>query len=75
MKTAMQELIDKIDLKFTDEYDSEVLQSLSDLRKKATKLLEKEREQIENAYQDGYTFWDSELTSVEYYNGNYNQNK
>ena len=78
----MQELIDKIDLKFIDEYDSEVLQSLSDLRQEATNLLEKEKEQIIDAYSKGYMIGE-ELDMLEpsiemsnkYYNQTYNQNK
>jgi hypothetical protein len=76
MKTAMQELIIKIDLKCIDEYDSEVLQSLSDLRQEATKLLEKEKEQIMNAFSRGLgtelSDWED---SQQYYDRIYNQNK
>jgi hypothetical protein len=68
MKTAMQELIEYLevrDRKFTYTY------------KKATELLEKEKEQIEIAFDLGR----DEVTSVfiidgeDYYNKKFNQNK
>ena len=34
--------------------------------------LEREKEQIIDAYTEGYTNWDSEMTSEEYYNQTYN---
>jgi predicted secreted protein len=37
--------------------------------------LEKEKEQIVKAFNDGYSNYDSEMTSIEYYNQTYNQNK
>ena len=37
--------------------------------------LEKEKEQICNAHTEGYSNYDSEMTSIEYYNQTYNQNK
>jgi len=32
-----------------------------------------EKEQIIDAFVDGYTYWDSELTGEEYYNETYNK--
>jgi hypothetical protein len=67
MKTAMQELIEYLevrDRKFTYTY------------KKATDLLEKEKEQIADAFRNGST--SSMLGGghwTQYYNQTYNQNK
>ena len=71
MKTAMQELID-----WSYENDkSDCPIEAYDIIKKAKELLEKEKEQIIDAYTEGYTNWDSEMTSIQYYNQTYNQNK
>jgi hypothetical protein len=81
MKTAMQELIDLIS--FTDKecYATMFNEGLFD------KALEKEKEQIMNAYCDGakggangtkgqHDFgWVSRYTRKKYYNQTYNQNK
>jgi hypothetical protein len=69
MKTAMQELIDEINL--IKSYPMNPL-----IIKIATNLLEKEKEQIKNAYNDGY-FGDAYKYKdwEEYYNQTYNQNK
>ena len=69
MKTAMQELI--IDLMIHLEHE---IGARLNIERFAT-FLEKEKEQIIDAYTEGYTNWDSEMTSVEYYNQTYNQNK
>ena len=70
MKTAMQELIDWIEERFNNPKETEVF-------KKATELLEKEKEQIEIAFDLGR----DEVTSVfiidgeDYYNKNFTQTK
>ena len=69
MKTAMQELIDWIEERFNNPKETEVF-------KKATQLLEKEKEQIIDAYYgniDGVFGYREE--GQEYYNQTYNQNK
>ena len=64
MKTIIKELVDimnKDQVSFTewfiDNYQN---------------YIEKEKEQIIDAYREGYTNWDSEMTSIEYYNETYN---
>ena len=37
--------------------------------------IEKEKEQIMNAHTEGYSNYDSEMTSIDYFNKTYNQNK
>ena len=70
MKTAMQEL-----MRFVDSFQEEAIHPRI-LRVKIKELLEKEKEQIENAYwnggQDVPTNGDR---CQEYYNQTYNQNK
>ena len=66
----MQELIEEMEYCYKDHNIF-----LKSTIEKAKKLLEKEKEQIIDAYTEGYTNWDSEMTSVEYYNQTYNQNK
>ena len=61
MKTAMQELMEWLD------------DSIPETIKE--KYLEKEKEQIINAFIQGGEQWNSEDASVEYYNKTYNQNK
>jgi hypothetical protein len=63
MKTAMQELIDWIEERFNNPKETEVF-------KKATQLLEKEKEQIMAAKNDPTL-----KIPLEYYNQTYNQNK
>lgn len=41
----------------------------------ATNLLDKEKEQIIDAYIQGYTSWDSEMSGFEYYTKTHNKNK
>ena len=38
-------------------------------------LIEVEKQIILDTYTQGYTNWDSEMTSIQYYNQTYNQNK
>jgi len=61
----MQELIDLIK---TRDYISNFV-----IRDKAIKLLEKEKEQIEDAYLKGYIHYLPKIDSKEYYNQTYNQ--
>jgi len=68
MKTAMQELIEYAhDLDFGGWEDVFI--------QKATELLEKEKEQIIDAYINGYTSYDSEMSGLEYYTQTHNKNK
>ena len=65
MKTAMQELIEYAhDLDFGGWEDVFI--------QKATELLEKEKEQIINAYMDGNHIKDEFYNPKEYYNQTYN---
>ena len=69
MKTAMQEL-----MRFVDSFQEEAIHPRI-LRVKIKELLEKEKEQIENAYMDGNHIKDEFYNPKEYYNQTYNQNK
>ena len=51
------------------------MRSYSETNKMIEALLEKEKEQIINAHTQGYSNYDSEMTSIEYYDQTYNQNK
>ncbi len=79
MKTPLQELIEFIDSKMetADIQGIGVIDfvEFEPIRNKATELLEKEREQIENAWLDGVSAWDSEMEAEQYYNETYNQTK
>jgi hypothetical protein len=68
MKTAMQELIDE--LKLIEAYPMNPL-----VLRIATDLLEKEKEQIENAYRDGLVAnrYNGNENTEEYYYNLYNQ--
>ena len=66
----MQELIDDIGKYIKVEWPMN-----KSIRNSINEALEKEKEQIIDAYTQGYTNWDSEMTSIEYYNQTYNQNK
>lgn len=75
MKTAMQELIDE--LKLIEVYPMSPL-----VLRMATDLLEKEKEQIENTFADGFVegvetqkSGKQLLFPEQYYNQTYNQNK
>ena len=67
MKTAMQELWDYIDANYHEDgfnlYDAKEIS------------LEKEKEQIIDAYINGYTSYDSEMSGFEYYTQTHNKNK
>ena len=66
MKTAMQELIDELESIKGYKYGGLVIRLIKD-------RLEKEKEQICNAYTDGLE--GPYIGSEEYYNQTYNQNK
>jgi hypothetical protein len=67
MKTAMQELLDDIQKHIKVDWPMNIV-----IRTAINNALEKEKEQIIDAYTEGYTNWDSEMTSIEYYNQTYN---
>ena len=69
MKTAMQEL-----MRFVDSFQEEAIHPRI-LRVKIKEALEKEKEQIMNAYMDGNHIKDEFYNPKEYYNQTYNQNK
>ena len=84
MKTAIQELIEQIDFKTEMHVDTKVLLVLANLKSKALNLLEKEKEQIINAYDSGYKACDLDealeinktmFSGDRYYSITYNQNK
>lgn len=71
MKTALQELIERLDKteKQLDKENNLVMSSaLFAAKSMAKEALEKEKEQIVDAYTEGYSNYDSEMTSEEYYN-------
>jgi hypothetical protein len=72
MKTAMQELIDDMTYMLTGGGE----RNICALREKARKLLEKEKEQIMDAYDEGWSdaFADKDL-NAEYYNETFNTNQ
>ena len=65
MKTAMQELIDELESIKGYKYGGLVIRLIKD-------KLEKEKEQIENAYMDGNHIKDEFYNPKEYYNQTYN---
>lgn len=67
MKTALQEFIDNVIPMHIIELDM--------IKQEIKKALEKEKEQIENAYMDGNHIKDEFYNPKEYYNQIYNQNK
>ena len=67
MKTAMMELLENLQKQFDEQTHP--------VRIDGTYFLEKEKEQIINAFIQGGEQWNSEDASVEYYNQTYNQNK
>jgi hypothetical protein len=77
MKTAMQELMQIIDIKSMVHNDKEVLMILSNLKAHAIGLLEKEKEQIIKAmsYSTYREMKGINVSNEEYYNQTYNQNK
>jgi hypothetical protein len=73
MKTAMQYMVEWIEQRFSNPQETEVF-------KKATELLEKEKEDLMKAFSDGQEIPINHpnlphYSREEYYNDNYNQNK
>ena len=66
MKTAMQELIEWI------RYTNKECHSIMFNEGRFDEALEKEKEQIMNAHTEGYSNYDSEMTSIDYFNKSYN---
>ena len=66
-KTAMQEMVEWIEQRFNNPQETEVF-------KKATELLEKEKEQIIGAFEQGLEFG-FPTNGSNYFNKTYNQNK
>ena len=66
MKTAMQELIEWI------RYTNKECHSIMFNEGRFDEALEKEKEQIMNAHTEGYSNYDSEMTSIDYFNKTYN---
>jgi ketol-acid reductoisomerase len=79
MKTAMQELIDEMNLiknLLWEEGLKDKSAMISDMIKKAVNKLEKEKEQIVKAFNDGHHADVGHIDKAwEYYNQTYNQNK
>jgi len=67
MKTAIMELLENLQKQFDEQ--------TYPVRIDGTYFLEKEKEQIINAFIQGGEQWNSEDASVEYYNQTFNQNK
>jgi hypothetical protein len=78
MQTAMQELIEWLDiaieeLKGNDSTD--FAEGLVAARVKANKALEKEKEQVVDAFNEGIDEMAFATSGINYYNQTYNQNK
>ena len=75
MKTAMQLMLDDLELRYKVLSDAQMLQACAAIEgtiEYAKSLIIKEKEQIMNAHTEGYSNYDSEMTSIEYYNQAYN---
>ena len=68
MKTAMQELIDELESINSYPMMPLIIRLMKD-------KLDKEKEQIIDAYINGYTSYDSEMSGFEYYTQTHNKNK
>ena len=83
MKTAMQELIDELEVSFYDHKKGHYIAQMiviSTIMNKAKNKLEKEKEQIIQAHNKGQSDYNPSLESIkfeseQYYNQTYNQNK
>ena len=76
MITAMQRMLDDLLAKRDVYENAKMYQCVATLETSieiAKYLLEKEKEQIQDAYIEGYTNWGSEMTAFEYYNQTYSQ--
>jgi hypothetical protein len=67
MKTALQEFIDNVIPMHIIELDM--------IKQEIKKALQKEKEQIMNAYIDGFDETAFAISGINYYNQTYNQNK
>ena len=67
MKTPMQELIEKLNNVKPTEFCS-----IETIKGWAEAMLEKEKEQIIDAWWDGVSNWDNESTAEQYYNETFN---
>ena len=78
MKTAMQLMLDDLELRYKVLSDAQMIQACGAIEgtiEYAKSLIIKEKEQIMNAHTEGYSNYDSEMTSKEYYNQTYNNEK
>jgi hypothetical protein len=69
MKTAMQELIEYVDSIWSNGGWEETI------KEKAKELLEKEKEQVVDAFNEGIDEMAFATSGINYYNQTYNQNK
>ena len=78
MKTAMQLMLDDLELRYKVLSDAQMLQACAAIEgtiEYAKSLIIKEKEQIENAYMDGNHIKDEFYNPKEYYNQTYNNEK
>jgi hypothetical protein len=68
MKTAMELALARIEMLYIEKDSIHWEMFKND-------CMEKEKKQIIDAHTQGYSNYDSEMTSIEYYNRTYNQNK
>ena len=75
MKTAMQLMLEDLELRYKVLSDAQMLQACGAIEgtiEYAKSLIIKEKEQIENAYMDGNHIKDEFYNPKEYYNQTYN---
>ena len=75
MKTAMQLMLDDLELRYKVLSDAQMIQACGAIEgtiEYAKSLIIKEKEQIENAYMDGNHIKDEFYNPKEYYNQTYN---
>jgi len=78
MKTAMQLMLEDLELRYKVLSDAQMIQGCAAIDgtiEYAKSLVIKEKEQIIDAFIQGGEQWNSEDASIEYYNQTYNQNK
>jgi hypothetical protein len=78
MKTAMQLMLEDLELRYKVLSNAEMLQACGAIEGTidyAKSLIIKEKEQIIDAYLKGYIHYLPKVDSKEYYNQTYNQNK
>ena len=78
MKTAMQLMLEDLELRYKVLSDAQMLQACAAIEgtiEYAKSLIIKEKEQIENAYMDGNHIKDEFYNPKEYYNQTYNNEK